>query len=312
MDIRKLLEIGQAAQDREHAEGEVKKRGNLRGGSAGCVDTDGQIQGECHRKSLARLPGVDKEMEPDRAPMMDAGRGNEDIWAAKLTAAGVIYRREDECPVVWPIPGTDKIATGRPDFLIGSETNDGKFLPTFGLELKGVFSHSTAVGVECEFRPQPKHLIQAAFYSMALGFLPYAICYTSASVIDLQYWAIKKFGAGKKLQPFYRMFYLHWDDDVLCYRDERREEWVRTKFTGQGIADYYQIVANMEAKQNLGPRPIAEFADGEPHPSSWGGACQWCNLRSTCDQYEHDAAEWLRQIKSNVSIGDKDELAETG
>jgi hypothetical protein len=304
MDIRKLLEIGQAEQDREHAEAEELKRGNLRGGSAGCIDDDGQVHGECHRKALARSLGFDKPKEADRAPMFDAGNANEDIWAAKLTAASAIFRREDEYPIAWAIPGTDRIVTGRPDFILGMETHEGAFIPTFGLELKGVFSHSTAVSVEFEHRPQTKHIIQAAFYSMALGFLPYAVCYTSASVVDLQYWAIKKFSAGKKLQPFYRIFYLNWDNGRLQYRDERLDEWVTTKFTADGIADYYKLVAGLDAKQELGPRPVAEFADGVPMPENWGGACGKCEFRAACDRAEDNYSEWLEQIKHIVSMGD--------
>jgi hypothetical protein len=309
MDIRKLLEFGQKVQDAEHAAAELTKRGNLRGGSPGCIDADGQIHGECHRKSLARMLGHDKPAEPDRAPMFDAGNANEDIWAAKLKAASVIFRREDECPVVWPVPGTDKIVTGRPDFLLGMEAHGGKFIPQFGLELKGVFSHSTAVGIVYENRPQTKHVLQAGFYSMALDFLPYAICYTNPAVIDLQYWAIKKFGAPKKLQPFYQIFYLRWVDGALQYRDERSDEWVATKFTAQGIADYYQLVAEMEAKQELGPRPVAEFSDGVPMPANWGGACGNCPFKSACDSVEDNYVEWLGQIKSIVSKGDNSECA---
>lgn len=292
MDIRKLLELGQTAQNAEHAEAEVLKRGNLRGGSAGCIDDDGVIHGECHRKALARLKGVDKGHPSNRYIMFNAGNAVEDSWAAKLKAAGAVFRREDECPVVWQIPGTERIVTGRPDILIGVEGET--FTPTFGIELKGVFSHSTAVSVELERRPVTKHVVQAGFYSMALGSLPYALCYTSASVIEVAYWAQKKFGKIKKLQPFYRFFYLSWDNGRLRYRDESSDEWVTTKFTAQGIADYYRFIVQMEEKEGLGPRPTAEFADGTPAP--WD-ACGYCEFQPVCDTFEHDYKQWFEQIK---------------
>ena len=292
LDIRKLLEKGQAAQDAEHAAKEVAKRGNMRGGSAGVVGTDGKIYGECHRVALARMLGADKEHEPNRAIMFDSGNAAEDTWATKLTAAGVTFRREEEIPVVFEVAG--KKATGRPDIVIGA-TVDGVFTPQFGIENKGVYSAGTAVRVEFEGVPDPKHLAQAGFYSMALN-IPYVIAYTNPSVIEVPYWAKKFANGAKKLQPFYRLFYLQWSDDgILQYRDERKADWVTTMYSKSGIVDFFTLVAEMEEKRDLGPRPEGGYADGTPLP--WD-KCQYCSHSKNCDANEDNFDAWIAEAKS--------------
>lgn len=302
MNIRELLEKGQAAQDTAHAEQEVAKRGNLRGGSAGVVGTDGQIYGECHRVALARLVGADKEHDANRSIMFDAGTASEDSWAAKLRAAGIEIAREDEYPITWQVPGTDRVVTGRPDILIG-ETEffragtgivQAKFVPKHGLELKGIYSASSAVRTEIEGVPDAKHLAQAAFYSMALN-IPYTLCYTNPSVIEVPYWAQKKFGGPKKLQPFYRLFELRWNEqDQLEYKDEKGTDWVPTVYTKQGIAEYYQLVAEMEQKKELGPIPTGGFATGAPPPYN---KCDYCPFKDACDNHGDSFDHWLAAIK---------------
>lgn len=297
MDIRKLIEKGQDAQDAEHAAKEVKKRGNLRGGSSGIVAADGKIYGECHRIAMARMLGQDKKPDSNRSIMFNAGNGSEDIWAEKLTAAGVIFKREEEIPIVWKVPGTKKVVTGRPDFIVSDSADP--FVPTYGLELKGVFSHSTAVGVELEGRPNSKNLVQAAFYSMALGDLPYVLCYTSASVIDLQYWAVKKFGGIKKLPPFYRFYYLEWRDGTLWYRDERATEAVPTAITHQGLTDYFTLITEMEATKVLGPRPTSDHVNGEPAKYK---TCDYCDRKAACSKYDDDQDfdSWLNPAEGKT------------
>jgi hypothetical protein len=319
MDIRKILEQGQAVQDAEHAAASALKVGNLRGGTAGCVADDGQIYGECHRVALARLLEVEKPHEPNRSIMFDAGNAAEDVWAAKLRAAGLEIAREDEYPVVWTVPGTKRLVTGRPDILIGktelyragNNIVQAKFVPEFGLELKGIYSASSAIRVHVDGIPDPKHLSQAGFYSMALGNLPYALCYTNPSVIDVPGWAIKRVKA-KKIQPFYRMFYLRWTDDGrLQYRDERDFDilqecvmgnnatsagWKDTTITRQGISDFYSLVHEMEEKKELGPRPANAYADGTQLPYD---RCNYCSFQKACDQQEDNFDAWLDQAKKD-------------
>jgi hypothetical protein len=310
MNIRSLLEKGQATQDAAHATAETEKAGKLRGGSAGNVGRDGKIYGECHRKAMLRLMGLEKDEGSDRAQMFDAGNRNEDSWAMKLKDAGCTIRREEEIQVSYLLPGTDYIISGRPDIVIGdldyevvNRLPDGTeiqfgspaFIPKHGLELKGVFSHSTAVGVYLEGIPQTKHLCQAAFYSLALGKLPYSLCYTSASVIELAYWAQKKFGQ-KKLQPFYKIFELSWTaDGALKYRDEDGGEWTVTQLTSEGLHDYYKLVVECKDSKQLGPRPSSAYATGEPLPYD---SCKYCPLAEVCDNYEDDYDEWLTAVRN--------------
>lgn len=298
MNVRELLERGQEAQNKTHSEAEVAKLGALRGGSAGCCGTDGRLYGECHRVALARLLGVEKEVEFNRHAMFDAGRAAEDSWAEKLTAAGVTFRREEEIQIVWPVTGFEgRVVTGRPDIVLGHEKprlnppND--FIPEFGLELKGVYSAGTAVRVECEGVPDPKHLCQAAFYSMALG-VDYALCYTNPSVWDVPFWAKEVRAAGtKKIQPFYRIFYMRWDEsDRLEYRDENRKHWVSTQITKVGLVLHHQMVLSMEIDKDLRKRPDGGCADGSPSPFY---RCANCIFSKQCDVYEidKDFDSWL-------------------
>lgn len=329
MDIRSLLERGQEAQNNAHAEAEKAKLGILRGGSAGCIGTDGEAYGECARVALLRLQGVDKEVEPNRHIMFDAGRTAEDSWAAKLADAGVVFRREEWVPITWAVPGhPGRVVTGRPDIVIGSEfyrdtteeENNARiaagghphsiamtqdFRPEFGLELKGIYSASSAVRVECEGIPDPKHLAQAAFYSMALG-IPWAVCYTNPSVWDVPYWAKEARAKGhKKLQPFYRIFYLEWselgaktpDAAVLYYKDERSDHWVPTVYTKEGIAAYYASILRMESDHRLVDRPNGGYATG--HALPWS-KCKYCPFSAACDMFDVDQSYdgWLENCKT--------------
>lgn len=318
INVRELLERGQAAQNAAHGAQEEAKRGVLRGGSAGCIGVDGLIYGECHRVALLRLLGVDKEVEFNKHAMFDAGRAAEDSWAAKLEAAGVCFRREEEIQITYPISGFEgRVATGRPDIVIGEydyakhpEPGTDTFEPKFGLELKGVYSAGTAVRVEVEGIPEPKHLAQAGFYSLALN-IPYAICYTNPSVWDVPFWAKEARAAGhKKLQPFYRMFYLKWSfteqgdmeaEQRLCYRDERNNtgkytDWVITKYTKEGIVEFYRYVLALETAKTLGKRPDGGLADGSPAPFS---KCKYCQFSPDCDMYDvdRDYDSWLESCK---------------
>ena len=299
IDIRALLAQGQAKQDEEHAAQEVAKRGNLRGGTAGAVGLDGKVYGECHRVALARLLGADKEQaDGNRSIMFDAGNANEDSWSAKLKAAGCEFKREEEIAIAWTIPGTERLVTGRPDIVLG-ETRDGVFVPQHGLELKGVFSASTGVRVHVEGVPDAKHLAQAGFYSMALG-IPYTLCYTNPSVIDVPYWAIKKLGAPRKIQPFYRMFEMRWTEaGVLEYRDELKTDWVSTQLSKDGIAEFYALIIEMEKEQELAPRPEGGYADGTPLPFD---KCDYCSLRANCDNNEDSYTAWVQALRKEDDV----------
>jgi hypothetical protein len=286
--IRDLLIKGQSAQDAAKKAEDALKVGVLRGGTAGCVTADGKILGNCHRVALARVIGIDKSIEFERHIMFDAGNAAEDSWAAKLLAAGADIRRESEIPVTVDIGG--RLITGRPDIVLG-EMKDEEFVPTCGIELKGVFSASTAVKVLLEDTPDVKHLTQAAFYSMSLN-IPYWLCYTNPSAIDTPYWAIKKLGAPKKIQPFYKMFELKWDGDTLHYRDENQYEFVETVITKQGIMDYYKLIDELAKTESLGPRFEGGTVVGGRPPYS---PCEYCDFSEACDK-QTNFVEWKEYL----------------
>ena len=312
MNVRELLESGQRSQNEAHAEKEKAKLGILRGGSAGCIGTDGKVYGECHRVSLARLLGVDKEVDYNRHIMFDAGRTAEDSWAEKLRAAGATFRREEEIQITWEVPHSasdsaagGRVVTGRPDIVIGTEEWVGSakepsgcsFTPKFGLELKGIYSAGTAVRVQCEGGPDPKHLAQAGFYSMALN-IPYAIFYTNPSVWDVPFWAKEARKTTKKLEPFYKIFYMRWDvSGLLQYRDESLDTWVDTVYTHEGIASYYKMVLELEATKQLAKRPAGGMADGSDMPFD---KCYYCPFSAACDMYDVDRNfdGWLENCKA--------------
>lgn len=290
MNIRQLLEQGHAAIDAEHEEKERLKRGSLRIGSAGCVTDAGEVRGECHRIALARTLGVDKEADGPRKIMFAAGNANEDVWADLLTRSwdGIILREED-IPVTWIVPGSTTAVMGRPDLVLADK--DGK--PVHGLELKGVYSSGTAVGVEVRGEPQEKHLIQAAGYSMFLN-IPYTLCYTNPAVVTLNYFESKESGL-KKLQPFYRMFDLIWRDDQLYYKDEFSSDEVATPITKKGIQDYYKLLVEMQERKSLGPRPANTAMDGRKMP--WDRCdAKYCSFADSCDQHEQNYDAWIASI----------------
>jgi len=276
MDIRKLLEEGHAALDAGHATREIAKLGNLRIGSAGTVSDGGEIFGECHRKALARMLGDDKKVPFHTKIMFQSGRFNEDAWYEVLSKSwpGKIMR-EEEIPITWQVPGSEVNVLGRPDMILCDEHGT----PVHGLELKGVYSANTAKAVHQKGEPQTKHLIQAAAYSLFLN-IPYTLCYTSASVIGTV--------AASKIQPFYRMFYLEWDDSGrLSYSDEFGHGTVQTLITKQGIRDFYSLVVEMREKKKLGPRPAKTEMDGR---KQYWDICdaKYCPYSAACSNYDED------------------------
>jgi hypothetical protein len=221
IDIRKILEKGQAELDRQHAEGEKAKAGFFRVGSVGAVGTDGEIYGICHRIALARSKGMDKPIEESQKILFMAGEANEDYVFEKRIAAGFDGKvlSHDQLKVLYDLPGTNRQVIGTPDKALADK--DGNIL--MGCENKAVFGATTAVQVYYEGKPKNENLIQAAAYSMMLN-VPYVLVYTSFNWVSMNFYDQKKYGA-KHIKPFDRMFYLRWVDDVLEYRDEFKEEW---------------------------------------------------------------------------------------
>ena len=289
IDVRKILEAGQVVLDTEHDAKEVLKRGTLRIGSAGAVIENGEVHGTCHRIALSRMLGVDKPVDAPRRIMFAAGNANEDIWyeIVKRGWNGKIFR-EEEIAVEWTVPGSDVKVTGRPDMVLADENG----VPVQGIELKGVFSLGTAKSVELDGKPKDEHLIQAAMYSMLLN-IPWTLAYTNASVVDLQF-DRKKYGLAK-IEPFYRMFQLTWEDDRLFYLDEHKSEKVRTEITKSSLTDFYSMIVEMRDTKQLGPRPASGGMDGS---KAYWSKCdaKYCPFSAACDKHEDNYDKWIKAI----------------
>jgi hypothetical protein len=287
MNIRELLLKGHAALAAKKAESEAAVQGHPRVGSGGWVSPDGQVFGNCHRKALARDLGLEPKADLSTEVMWRAGESNEWHWQRILQASGVNLT---EVQIDVEIPGVPKSLLGHPDLILADET--GK--PVMGVELKGIFGSSTANLVVLAGRPKNDNLIQCAAYSAFTG-LPFALAYTCANYTSVPFGERKKHGGISTIRPFYKIFYTDWLDGKLRYRAEDSTEWVQTGITRQGIEDYYRLVAEMKEKQDLGPRPTADYLDGT---TAKYDSCGLCELRSACEAYDlsHEYSDWLKRI----------------
>ena len=299
LDIRQLLEKGHAVLQAEHRAKDDAKAGHGRVGSAGIVAADGNVYGTCHRKAHARMIGIEIPATFSTDIMWKAGESNERHWERILGKADADLAGADEMAVKHPIKGVSKEVLGTPD--VGLKDPAGR--PFMGLELKGIFGYTTAVSVYLENTPKNDNLIQAAAYSYMTG-LPYALCYTSASYVKLDFYDKKKYIGLKSIPPFYRIFYMEWRDGVLFYRDEFQPEWVKTNITPQSIEDFYRLLEEMKQKKELGPRVVTNYVSGKD--DKWGphGACGLCELRHACDRYDSDKDydQWVatgRELKAS-------------
>jgi hypothetical protein len=303
--IEALLQSAEDAEQAAHAEEEKAKVGVLRGGSSGILTDSGDVHGNCPRLSLARFLGVNTPPDRDSMLYFAAGYGNEDRWLELLKAAypGRVLS-EDEIPIRWEIGGSDPSkpaiqVTGRPDIVLCDDAG----VPQLGIELKAVCSSYRAVQVFLAVAPDSKHLIQAAHYSWQMGKLPWLVSYTSESSYDTPYYAIKKYGADRKIKPKRQHFYCGWDGDTFTYIDPVTAEPVPTKITPRSIENYYRLVAAQAEHKQLGPRPAATevYGDGKAFD-----ACKYCPFSDACDTYDNDGDydHWLATIRSTTNESD--------
>lgn len=294
IDIRALLDAGQAKLDAARAEEEKKKRGMLRIGSAGIVNDKGEVKGTCHRITLARYLGKDKEASRDTRIMWQGGEQLEEGFA-KLLGLGHEGRilRDTDISVDWTIPDTTVRVLGRPDIVLADA--DGK--PILGIEHKAVLGATTAVSTWFERRPKNENLAQMAAYSMCLG-IPFVLAYTSPSWVGVNYYDQKKYGE-KNIRPFYRLFYTEWRAHRLYYRCDDQEEWVETEITKESIADYFKLVAEMAEAKELGPRLTTSYIDGTE--DKWGphGSCKYCVFADRCQKHEDGLISFDQWLDNN-------------
>ncbi len=186
-DVNAAYILGQQIAMREGNDREKTKVGTLRAGNTGMVMEDGRITSVCAARTYLRQQGIDTGDNDEesgtrlnRELMFEAGRTNEDIWAANLIRAGLTIKREEEIPTSWlATNGNDSrgipvTVSGRPDLVVvDPETGE----PVRGLELKLVSSLWKAKSTRFNKKPSMEHLLQSGHYSWQLG-VPFELWYT--------------------------------------------------------------------------------------------------------------------------------------
>lgn len=172
---------------------------------------------------------------------------------------------------------------GSPDLVLADESGWRVVL-----ELKLVSALNSAVQRELEGEPDSKHLVQSATYMWLTGCTA-VLCYTNRTDFALQFQA-KKYGV-KKIEPYYRLYYLSFKNDTLWYRDEYSAAEVQTCVTSQGIEAYYTMVSKA-ATDGLGDRPTNDHVNGAP--AAWDRCdSRYCTFADACDRYERSYPTWL-------------------
>ena len=242
---------GEQALREKHAKREIDKLGILRVGTAGCMVSENTSIGACPQAALARFIGYQLPTEASQ-PYFDGGLANEHVWETNIRAAGIDFKCEEDIPVVYELPCGTKI-TGRPDLVLGVGKED--FTPSLMIELKSAQATKSAANKLLIQKPDHKHLIQAATYSMFLD-TPATLVYTinvsgkigNGSSND--FFTTKE--AGTQVVQFGKIeFKLGWEDGKLYYMKGQRR--IDTIVTQQGILDFYSNIAKMakEKKPNL-------------------------------------------------------------
>jgi hypothetical protein len=341
MDILKAYKAGITELQRKHDEAEVGKLGTFRAGNSGLYSEETKEWfGPCARIVYLRHKGigVDKP-EESREHMFAAGRGNEDIWAAMFTAAGVPFLREEDIPTSWFTRNGTKV-TGRPDMVLGTKhiedvehtEHDGHislvptevFTPTRGLELKLVSSVWTARDVLFQGSPKLIHLAQATHYSWQVG-VPFEIWYASRADWPVVGWMQKNFpsadsplakyceynekGEIKKVKPFIVGYELRLEDGVVCYRqlqeDGTKSGWTKSIVSVARIEAFYNELAGLEKKNELPPEPLNTDAKGEL--ANWK-ASGYCALKGTglccAERKTGKLDKWFEEVSTLHTKGD--------
>jgi hypothetical protein len=282
---------------------EQTKIGTLRGGSVGFIDSDGDVQGKCHRLAHLRSLGFQETKDEETHLMFGAGYDNEDQWLANLQAAwtGTI-KREHEHPVSWTT-SSGQVVNGRPDIVLLDETAKS----VLGIELKLVSSVWTAYDVHYKFVPKLDHLIQASHYMWQLN-IPYKLIYSSR-VNWLVPYNVRHKLEGKhdvvyrergdkkeidKITPFIREYDLDIRDGVVYYQTKGMTVPQQTLITVDGIKQYYEYLSTLSQTKDLKGRPLSLDAVGDV--MSWS-QCGRCPLKETCDTYESNYELWLDNAK---------------
>ena len=208
---------GEEVLRKKHQEREASKIMTLRIGNAGCMISDTACIGACPQTTLARYLGYQLPTEAS-TPYFDAGLASEHIWETNFTAAGMDYRCEEDIPVVYESPDGLWKLSGRPDQVLGETIEQHEkyqqFIPRLMLEHKACQATNSAASKLLLEKPDTKHLIQAATYSMFLE-VPAILVYTINVTGGISNYFVSK-EANTKEAVFGKVeFKLGWDDGSL-------------------------------------------------------------------------------------------------
>lgn len=325
VDVNKLLFDGIRHRQAEQAESEKDTLGTLRGGETGVVLPNGAVGSDkCVRHVYLRSKGLKAEVHDENKELMfSAGRLNEDGWVEALKRSWGAdgkkkIRCEEDIPTKW-FTENGKAVTGRPDIILCDEN----YKPVHGIELKNVSSMWTARQI-LQGKPRVKAIMQAAHYSMALGFLPFTVCYTSRMDWHpgkgARYWP-ENIPEGVyngtnndwlfKVGPFNRTWELSWEwpkgstkPGVLHINGKA------TVITDAGIRQYYEVLSKLDEEGAKFPVDTLHFDpySGEVDKETWTPD-KYCKLKGTglcCKDAgcEMNPQKWLNNVKEYLNEKD--------
>lgn len=288
--IRELHRRGLSHYINEHEEADRDKVGTLRGGNAGSLPVKGVPIGNCPRLAHLRRVGISVEPGDEQSQTMhDGGLANEEIFFERVNRGlpdGYSLVHEEDHPSSWNT-NRGTAVTGRPDgILLGP---DG--IARRGIELKGVFSFTTAVKVLTD-KPKIDNLIQSAQYMMALELPEYELVY-----VNRNWFAVPEDRA--RLVP---MFSPHVQYNYFKYRPYLRDP---SKFTCARIdREEFESVERIEyisaGRHGRVPEYLVKPANILPFTASYllrfndNGKLEW--------KRTEDGAEWVTTRVTRDSI----------
>ncbi len=328
-NITKLLRDGRLRQQVEHAVEEQKKLGTLRVGNSGIRSPDSDdVAGSCHRKTYLRTLGIEVERPDDSKLMMfELGYASEDIVVKTLQGSlepGHVILREADIPINWTTRNGTAVS-GRPDVVICKQYSPDpadplvvqKVInqPVLGIELKSVHSVWSAKKYLFEQTPSLSNLCQAGHYMWKLG-IPYRLIYKGYSQLGQgmswaprmasmfpakgepmsEYLDYNEKGMPLQVKQFEIGYQLELDQHGrLKYKSDLSDKWVSSLITVADIEGYYNYVAEMGERKQLGPRPMTLDAVGNKESYQM---CKYCPLQETCDKHETKGFDtWLAEVR---------------
>lgn len=299
LDIRQLLEQGNAALRIAEDTQEASKAGTLRVGNTGAMLPDGTVMGECARKAYLRSIGHGIPVEDEIQNMLDGGKTNEDIIVKILEASGFDGKilREEDVATRWETANGTAV-TGRPDIVLA--TKDGILLR--GIEAKQASSIWSATKY-ITGKPKLSHVLQAAHYSMELK-IPFTLYYAGRTIFhtNKQFYLNKALaghplvehrdGVPFAIKPFDYFYEIMWQPDgTLAVLDVQTGKTQRSAIKQDDIRRYFEAVANVEQSGTLPPRPSKLEFDGKKGTFNMCDST-YCPLADTCDRHEKNLLMW--------------------